>query len=273
MEDKPDSFARLMPGSNLRAYCCLYVIETGLRELIIEELSARGGASWHKRHLPGDLLKKLREGRAYERNTPWTDNVPHHPIYYVDFPDLVKTIVRSDNWDGVFDRIFKRKDLLESHFRMLEPIRNKVAHHRKLSSKDSVVLEECYAFLLGLVGETRFQRLAATASCAQDIYTQLADFQREGVKCIETCRECAALGELDRSSVVSSSWWFDADYLGHDVRPIEDYFTKLVAYRSLPRHMGCGVAIREWLNACGMEARFASANSVFEALLRERPDA
>ncbi len=55
---------------NLQAYAALYVVETGLREYLIEKLSS-DHKQW-KRLLPGDVLKKFLEARQYERSIEWS---------------------------------------------------------------------------------------------------------------------------------------------------------------------------------------------------------
>ena len=91
-----------VPEENLAIYKLLLIIEVGLREFLIEALEASCGSDWWKKRLPGDVLAAYRNGCRYERRIRWCQLVPHHPIYYVDFPDLKKVIQRSDNWKDVF---------------------------------------------------------------------------------------------------------------------------------------------------------------------------
>ena len=83
-----------VPKENIEIFCYLYRIETGLREFIIDSLNGLAGQRWYKTRLPSDVLVKYRKSRNSEKNIKWTQLIPHHPIYYLDFPDLRKIIER-----------------------------------------------------------------------------------------------------------------------------------------------------------------------------------
>ena len=100
------------PSNSVQAFNLLFAIENALREFIIESLSRFAGPKWYKTRLPGDVLKKYREGQQYERATPWIELVPHHPIYYVDFSDLRKIIEQNNNWADVFKDLYQRSQTL-----------------------------------------------------------------------------------------------------------------------------------------------------------------
>src|SRR5690242_15851284 len=122
------------PEENGRCYSLMYAIENGIRELIIEELSNLEGPLWYKHRLPGDILTKYREAVRLQRQVVWTKMVPHHPLYYLDFPDLKKIIEREDNWKDSFSAIFTRKELISATLSEIEPTRNSLAHNRKLTN-------------------------------------------------------------------------------------------------------------------------------------------
>jgi hypothetical protein len=54
---------------------------------------------------------------------------------YVDFADYLKIITRADNWKEIFRDIFFEQELISAKFKELNPIRNKIAHSRDLTSK------------------------------------------------------------------------------------------------------------------------------------------
>jgi hypothetical protein len=114
-----------VPEENLKTYKILYCVEVGIREFIIENLESRGGTNCWKQRLPPDVLKTFRDGIKYERRIKWSNLVPHHPLYYVEFPDLKKIIERADNWRNVFDTVLKSKDVFISTLTELEPIRSR----------------------------------------------------------------------------------------------------------------------------------------------------
>ena len=79
--------------NNMVAYELLYKIEVGLREFLIDRFG-RTDQKWWKTRLPPDVLDKLKNGREKERKIKWVELLPHHPLYYIDFPDL-KKLLRS----------------------------------------------------------------------------------------------------------------------------------------------------------------------------------
>src|SRR6266511_1781355 len=137
----------LVPEENRAIYCYIYMIETCLREFIIEMLAAVAGPKWFKSRMPGNLLEKCRESVRFERQIKWTQFVPHHQLYYLDFPELKTIIVRTDNWSDAFEPIFKRQDIFVGTVSELEPIRNKIAHNRRATSTDLRIVEAAYSKL------------------------------------------------------------------------------------------------------------------------------
>jgi len=132
----------------------MYAIENGIRELIIELLSKLDGPLWYKHRLPSDVLEKYREGIELPRRTKSINLIPHHPIYYADFPDLRKIIERQDNWKDAFSTVFVRKDLISATLSELEPAHNALAHNRKLAEQDVILLEAASAKIASAVSDT-----------------------------------------------------------------------------------------------------------------------
>jgi len=258
-----------VPQDNISAYTLLFVIEVGLRELIVETLTAKCGPLWFKERLPGDILKAYREARNYERTIRWLQLVPHHPMYYVDFPHLRVVIERSDNWEDVFQQLFERKDLFVATLNDLEPIRNRVAHNRKVSTEDLRIVETAYAKISAAVGNKRFLTLACRCTSALDIPGSLSLLRQEADAALQCCNACKPLEALTVWDRVGRAWWFDDDYLGCHVGAIKRYFEILRAYQQLPRHRGSGHTIEAWLHASGIEVEHRSAIQEFSALAAE----
>src|SRR6478735_2390400 len=150
-----------IPDTNQAVFELMYEIENGLRELIVEVLSGVDGPFWYKSRLPGDILKKYREGIAIERTVSWSRLVPHHPIYYIDFPHLREIITNGKNWDPVFRYIFIRREVFEGNFVELEAIRNRLAHNRQLSPADLTISRAAYSVFAQSLGPERLKGLAA----------------------------------------------------------------------------------------------------------------
>jgi len=89
-----------------KPYETLQGLENVLRELIAKELSKITHDWWIQR-VPPDVRQHAEERKAKNESLwPWHQEIDLPVIYYVDFPDYIKIIVRKDNWEGVFARTF-----------------------------------------------------------------------------------------------------------------------------------------------------------------------
>jgi len=258
---------QLVPKENIEIYCYIYRIETALRGLIIESLRAVDGSRWYKKRLPGDVLKKYREGIEFEKSLKWFQLVPLHPIYYIDFPDLKKIIEREDNWKDAFKRIFSRKDICSSTLGELEFIRNKIAHNRKATPKDVEIVRGAHGKLSESIGENYFRELSTRCTCSMDISERLSELQKECESTFCICNDCKRLEKIDVWESVSAEWWFDESYLGYKLNAIADYFGTVDRYLTLPRYRGSGHKIESWVKSSGIEEKYANAQIEFAAIL------
>lgn len=260
---------KLVPIENIKIFHYLYAIEVALRELIIESLEGIGGPKWYRSRLPEPALKSYKDGIAFERKTKWTQLVPHHPIYYVDFPDLRIIIERKDNWRDVFKDIFSRKEFLVSELSELEFIRNKVAHNRKASIADVKIVEGAYTKLSEFVGRERFEELASRCTCALGIHESMVELGVEAEKLYGLCKSFSPIGELSVWKSVRSEWWFDETYLPCGLDGIEAFFMKVEEYCELPRPRGCGHKIEMWFKESDVAELYCNARIQFDELLRD----
>jgi len=115
------------------AYEMLKRLETRLRECMQTSLE-KVSKNWWKERIPEDVQDRarLRKDRN-EKQWPWHTEKDLPLIFYVDFADYAKIIMRRDNWEHVFEQIFREKDIILAKLKELEPIRNAVAHVRDLS--------------------------------------------------------------------------------------------------------------------------------------------
>jgi hypothetical protein len=251
----------------VEAYCHLFGIETGLRELIIETLDRVAGPTWYKTRLPGDVLAKYREGLKYERDAKWIQVVPHHPIYYTDFADLRKIIERSDNWSKAFEQVFGRKDLIASTLSELEVIRNKIAHNRKATDGDLAMTKSCLTKLSEAIGAERFASLVGRCTCAPDILESLRALREEGRAMFACCSECKPVPHLRVWASARESWWFDESYLDNSLEEICKFFQALEGYAALPHGRGSGYMLEAWFKAKDVAGLFVAAEKEFSALI------
>lgn len=256
----------LIPETNLELYSLIYKIEVGLRELLIQKLGEKD-SRWWKQRLPGDVLDKYKSGRIDERKVTWIGLIPHHPLYYIDFPDLRKVIERNDNWKDVFQVIFSDKDVVCGLLREIEPIRNKIAHNRKVSKHDVTQAEAAYIMISDAVGNELFESLIMRCTVAQDLYSTIEELCHETSRLYSLCNSIQPIDDLTLWERVKSSWWYDDDYLGHSVQEITQFFTLLIAYTQLPRYRGAGYEIEEWIKTNALEASYHRALLEFEGIL------
>jgi hypothetical protein len=258
---------QLVPKENIEIYCYLYSIENALRELIIDSLNTVDGPRWYKWRIPGDILKKYRDGIEYEKNIKWTQLVPHHPIYYIEFPDLKKIIVREDNWKDVFKNIFFQKEVLSNTLYELESIRNKIAHNRKTTYKDVEVVKAAYIKLSEAVGKDSFNRFSARCTCSMDTSERLTELQKESEKLFCVCKSYKPLEKLGVWKEICDEWWFDETYLGHKLDGIINYFKTIEEYATLPRTRGSGYKIEDWVKSNDIETKYRNAKIEFLTVL------
>ena len=258
-----------VPVENGKAYALLYAMENALRMLIVEQLETVAGPRWYNQRLPGDVLASYRTARGEERRIRWTKLVPHHPIYYVDFPSLRKIIEQKNNWNDAFGMIFGRKDIFASSWSTVEPIRNKVAHSRQIGQTDVITLMNTFNFLSHSIGENQFNELACRSRAIPDIIQRINTLRDEGKMAIRKCKQLATIESLRTWKIISNSWWFDESYIGHDLSPTQRYFETLERYLSLPRNRGRGHLIEKWVREKNLDRLFLHSDNSLAKLVRE----
>lgn len=257
----------LVPKENLAIFELLYGIEVGLRELIVQSLEATVGPRWWKERLPGDVSEEYKKGRECEQKIRWCQLVPHHPVYYVEFPSLKKVIERRDNWKDTFSAIFKRKEILINTLSELEPIRNKIAHNRKATPEDLHIVKGAYDKIVAPVGEKCFCELLSRCTLALDLPVTLSRLQIEAEEALQCCITCRLLHELQVWKETDDTWWFDETYLGGQLNSVREYFSLLGTYRELPRTRGSGHKIEAWVKSSNLKEKYAKAKEQLSQLL------
>jgi hypothetical protein len=249
----------LLPPENIEIYCLLFVIETALRELIIHYLSEQFGPRWYIHRLPPDVLAKYRSSINMEKNIRWYQLIPHHPIYYIDFPDLRKIIEQKDNWNDVFKNIFPRKDVIINTLSELEFIRNKIAHNRKTGTGDLKITAGSYSKLENTIGTIQFEDFSTKCSCALDIPERLSALTLEIENTYKNCMNCLIISGLPEWEYVNQQWWFDESYLIHPINSISAFYSMINNYNSLPHTRGSGYKIEQWVRSSNLEVLYTDA--------------
>lgn len=249
----------VIPSANVAIYRLLFKIEVGLREFIIDSLSSYYGNRW-ARNLPDDIKKKMASGKEYENKATWIEFISYHPIYYVDFTDLVKIIEQADKWKDVFVSYFGRKDIICSTLKELEPIRNKIAHNRKASEGDLAIAESAMSKLERWLTPEYLDELASRCTFAKDMKELFSEVQ-VNIDNIHTLIICLReVDDIDWWRSILSEWWFDTEYIGMSVEPISEFMAKIQEYRELPRDRGCGFIIEKWISDNRLSEHYVAAS-------------
>jgi hypothetical protein len=259
----------LVNENNMTAYKAMYVVEVGLRELIIQSLDEIDPL-WWKHRLPGDLVIKVKEGRNIEKGIKWTELIPHHPLYYLDFPDLKKIIDQTDNWNDVFHRYFANKEVFDGALKSLEPIRNKIAHNRKITSHEVTFIMGQLQILMNCIGVEIFIGYANKPTIAKDLLGSLRELEILATINLKYVLKYVPINSLDLWFEIRKSWWFDSDYLDTNIEPIFQYFLLLSEYSALPRYRGAGHHIQKWVTDHNINELFRNADKVLWDLINSR---
>jgi hypothetical protein len=125
---------------NLKAYTLLLRIEVAIRECLRKHLESSIGLSWHK-HLPGDLLKKIREAQK-EEYRPQFNFRRMGPLYYLTLGELLP-ILEQKLGKPVADR-FGGTCFTKQLENVLGP-RNALSHGRDVTTAGLKAIDALYA--------------------------------------------------------------------------------------------------------------------------------
>jgi len=258
-----------VPEENKEIYKYIYCIEVVIRELTIELFNKLDGPKWYNQRLPEDSLKKYREGISYEKKAKWTNLIPHHPIYYIDFTDLKKIIERNNNWKDAYNNIFIRKDIISSTLSEIEVIRNKIAHNRKTSIKDVEILRGAYTKIYEAIGKNQFEKLVLRCTSAENILEHIVKLNNEFETSFKIVKRFDKLNRHGIWESILEKWWFDQSYLGCKLDKIIFFFEKVEMYENLHRTRGCGHLIEKWVKDNDIDLIYNNAKKQFEMIIEE----
>lgn len=257
---------------NIEGYKTIFTIENSLRELIINIMQNNFGPKWYKSRIPGDINTKYSNAINDEKKIKWQNLVPHHPIYYIDFPDLKKIIIQKNNWDEVFKKMFGSgsKEWLIGLFIELEFIRNIIAHNRKLSKNLSKYLSDSFHKLSKIIGEDKMIEYVKNCTCEKSIPLLISDLLQELEIIYKKCLNFKAIqNDIVVWNKIKDKWWFDELYLGSSIYEIEVFFKFMIKYSELPRKRGLGHIIEDWVYQNDISSKFEKAKGEFRNLLIE----
>ncbi len=268
-----ETIKSFFPEVNHSCAAFLYVIEVALRELIVEELSSAQGPTWYKSALPGgnderSILHKYRESKKKQKEIPWMKSIPFHPIYCLDFPDLATIIEKRDNWQKAFQRIFKRKEILIADLRKLEPIRNDIAHNRKVDSSSLDIALAVLGLLINSLGEDRLSSLIGRCSNALNVPNRLYELRIEIFNIQDFVKNALPITACTVWKGTKHEWWFDSDYLETDLTVTHKLYEELLPqYKALPKGRGSGYKVERWVKASDFNSTVQQSLDLLDQLL------
>lgn len=131
-DDGEESFIRTNA-----AHDRLMRFETQVRHFIDKRMTAAFGPKWIKQRVPGSIWQGWEEKRLKALGM---GDEEHPLIAYADFTDYVVIITRKDNWEAVFEPVFRRTVLVQESFQRLYPIRICTMHARLITQDDELYL-------------------------------------------------------------------------------------------------------------------------------------
>jgi hypothetical protein len=129
-----------------------YVLENSVRVVIKRILEKKHGKNWWQQRVAKPVRDTVVERMNKEAKQPWHGKRGQHEIFYSDFSDLKKIIIK--NWDD-FREIFPSQAWISQKLDELEHPRNVIAHHNPLSPEDKKRIELYFSDLISLLQSKR----------------------------------------------------------------------------------------------------------------------
>jgi len=123
---------QLPPNTHDQNSKILYELENNLRTFIVEKLKEKFGKDWWDKGVPDDAKKNAVKRKESKSLPPYYATQVYHEIYYIDFADYAKIVLREDNWKNTFESSFKKIEWTDVTLNELNPIRNNIAHNRQI---------------------------------------------------------------------------------------------------------------------------------------------
>jgi len=103
-------------------------MEFEFRNLIVTKLMRF--TNWEKDRVPQDVWERAVELKKTEETDPVLFDNEKRFIDYVDFTDYIKIFRFKKNWEKIFQPVFKDSDIFFGQLKVLQKLRNPIAHHR-----------------------------------------------------------------------------------------------------------------------------------------------
>ncbi len=114
-------------NDNTEPYAYIYLLENGLRKVILDKLGPTQEWWSEEKRVPKDVQDYAARIQEAEKKYPWVSSRGAHPIYYVGLHELFRIIESS--WRLTFRDVFGNLEDLRTWLRESIPIRNLIAHN------------------------------------------------------------------------------------------------------------------------------------------------
>ena len=115
-------------NNNSAPYVYVYLLENGLRQLILDSFGPNDVTWWaDPMKVPDDVRQYSEKIQNAEKKYRWLKARGNHPIYYVGLGELFRIIENS--WKRVFKQAFPDLEQLRGWMKESVPIRNIIAHN------------------------------------------------------------------------------------------------------------------------------------------------
>ena len=103
-------------------------LEFEFRNIIVNKLMRF--TNWEKDRVPQDVWERAVELKKTAEADPILLDYEKRFIDYVDFTDYIKIFRFKKNWEKIFQPVFKDSDIFFGQLKVLQKLRNPIAHHR-----------------------------------------------------------------------------------------------------------------------------------------------
>ncbi len=245
----------------------LFQIETVFRELIVEKMTTQFGPNWFKYNVPEDVHIASLEKMKAEKEKRLISFIPFHQIYYADFFDLNKIIMRNNNWNVVFKAIFKQNVFVENAFIVMVAFRNKISHNRIATKEEREMLYGTFVSLQNAIGHDYFNELSERSTNAKDLIDYIKNTHNEINRCYEECKKHRMLTQRSCYDDVKKQWWFDDSYLCVELDNIHLFYKMLCEYEAIPQGRGKGHIIEKWVLCSNIDEKYRLAKDTINDII------
>ncbi len=220
---------------NVRAYRLLLWIEVTARECIRYCMAQRHGETWRK-HIPGPLLKKVRDSEM-EENRPHFDYIRLGPLYYLTLGEIVPMLSQKVSKDIV--ELFGGEWIIEDIKKILGP-RNAICHARPVPSAGISAIETLHKQMTIALQSHQLEHVVTspdTGVSPDDTSKALIPWLDGLVPRFAALQSPLEIHDMYESAILQY-WWGTQELAGFNCEAVESLIKFIHQYNSLPQGLG-----------------------------------